>query len=145
MTFNPIRRSDRGEYNVVIENNHDIIPNDQRRVEARFSVVVSIPPVKPTHLNVNALSDRSATLSWSISSNNNDESADNQTITVYYHTSGMVAYKMVVGGEVRQVMLSLIPGVRYTTTVATENVDGVTVSENRTFQTLTGGRYSTHE
>lgn len=138
MVFNPIRRSDRGEYLVVIENSHGIIPSSQRRVEANFSVLVSIAPAQPTELNVNSISDKAATVSWSVSLNNEDESASNQTVTVYYanHT---VANQKVVGGGVRQQQLSLIPGEMYYTKVRAQNQDGIAVSQNYTFQTLTGG------
>lgn len=139
MIFNPIRRSDSGEYLVVIENSHGIIPSNQRRVEAHFTVMVSILPAEPAELNVHGISDKTATLSWSVTPNNNDESALNQTITVYYR-NGTVAYQRVVGGTVRQEQLVLIPGEMYFTTVMARNQDGYTVSQNWPFQTLTGGK-----
>ena len=138
MTFNPIRRSVRGNYLVVIENAHSIIPSNQRRVEVRFTIMVSILPAEPMRLNVNGISDQSATLSWSLVYNHTDASADNQTVAVYYW-NGTVAYHRVVEGEARETQLSLIPGERYYARVTAQNQDGITASQNHSFQTLSGG------
>lgn len=139
MTFNPIRRSHQGDYRVVINNSQSIIPMSQRVVEVRFPVVVSIPPAELTQLNVNGISDQSAILSWSLEYNHTDETADNQTVTVYY-VNGTVAYHRVVEGGARQHQLSLIPGEQYYAQVTARNQDGVTVSQNHSFQTLAGGK-----
>lgn len=141
MTFDPIRRRDRGEYVVVIENSHSIIPINQRRVEARFTVSVSILPAIPTPIRVSGITDKAATLSWSLILRNNDESADNQTVTVYL-LNGTMAYQRVVGGDIRQEQLSLIPAERYYAQVKAENEDGYVLSQNRSFQALIGGKRS---
>lgn len=138
MTFNPIRRSDGGEYNVVIENTHGIIPDNQRRTEVHFTVTVSILPARPTGLAVQRISDTTASLSWSIAPSSADQAADSQIITMHYD-NGSLAYSTEVGGGVTEFDLSLIPGKRYTTRVQTQNQDGSAVSEPFPFQALAGG------
>lgn len=124
---------------MVIENSHGIIPTNRRRVEVHFIVMVSILPAEPTELNVKEISDKTATLSWSVILNNTDESALNQTITVYYEND-TVADQRVVDGTVRQLQLFLIPGEQYHTRVVAYNQDGHTVSQNWSFQTMIGGK-----
>ena len=136
MTFDPIRRMHRGEYLVVVENSHGIIPTDQRRVEARFAVEVTILPARPTGLTIS-----SSTLSWIIALENEDEEPDNQTITVRYR-NGSLSRQSVVAGDVREQPLPLIPGEWYSVQVLAQNQDGSATSQKHSFQTSPGGTYA---
>lgn len=139
ITFNPIRRRNKGEYVVVIENTHDIIPVNQRRIEAHFTIDVSISPATPIIVNVNEISDQAATLLWLATPTDSDESADNQTITIQYE-NGSIAEDKTVGGDIRQLQLSLIPGESYLAQVQAQNQDGSATSMQYSFLTLTGGK-----
>ena len=146
MFFNPIRRRNKGEYVVVIENTHGIIPVNQRRIEAHFIVEVYILPAMPTMVNVNEISDQAATVSWLLDTltDSDDELADNQTITIQY-ANGSIAEEKTVGGDIRQSQLSLIPGERYLAQVQAQNQDGSATSMQHPFITLTGGKGDPHK
>lgn len=135
LIFEPIRRSHRGQYRVVIENTHGIIPPDRRFVEAYFMVNVSIPPATPTNLSAEQFSTR---LTWSLTNVTSDDSADNLTIKVSYK-NGSLAMNRQVNGDVRELQLSLIPGQSYLVEISAQNQDGIAVSEEYAFQTLPGG------
>ena len=140
MYFDPIRRSDKEEYVTVIENTHSIIPTNQVRVTAHFTVEVSILPATPMMLHVSDISNRAATLLWSYAPLSGDESADNQTIIVKY-TSGSIAEDLTVRGDIRQLQLSLFPGEAYLAQVVAQNEDGTSRSSHLSFLTLAGGNY----
>lgn len=135
ITFDPIRRSDKGEYHVVIENIHRIIPINQSRAEGRFTVNVTILPANLTRLNAEDITNHSATLTWSASPNHEDELADNYTITVNYMNKSLVH---VVGGEARHHPLTLVPGEMHYVKVEANNQDG-SVSSQHSFPALPGG------
>lgn len=143
LSFEPIRRSDGGEFRVVIENSHRIIPTNQRMAEARFTVKVLILPSTPTQLNARGISDQAATLSWTLDSITSDESPDNQTITIHYAANNTMAKQVAVPGERRDWLLHLVPGMNYRVRVVARNQDGIATSEQYQFQTLTGGRLFT--
>lgn len=140
LMFTSIGRRDKGEYRVVIENTHQIIPYELSRVETLFSVDVSIQPAQPTDLTTQDVTDTSATtLTWSLLTRTDDESADNQTISIRYNMNGSVAVQRVVEGTARQVPLSLLPGHQYTGQILAANQDGTSLSTNYTFWTSFGG------
>lgn len=102
-------------------------------------MTVSILPAIPTNLKVDGISDKAATLSWSLMLRNDDESADNQTVSLFF-MNGTMATQRVVGGDVRQHQLSLIPAKRYYAQVKAENADGSAFSQNLPFQAVIGGK-----
>ena len=136
LTFGSIGRRDKGEYRVVIENTHGIIPSEQRRVEAQFTVDVSILPATPINLSV--IADQSSTVIWSLRNMTVDESADYQNVTIY-STDGSVAAWCTVDGLARHAVFSLTPGQMYSVEVTAVNQDGKVTSEAYLFQTQPGG------
>jgi len=138
LTLDPIRRTDEGHYRVVIENNHPIIPADQRRVEVWFSIEVMIPPSRPL-VNVRSITNKSATVFWTFHNMSRDEAPDNLTITLH-HANGTLATQLVLADETRAHNFSLVPGQSYRVQVVAQNEDGVTRSEQYPFQTLPGGK-----
>ena len=139
MVFDPIGRSDRGEYRVVVENSHSIIPTNRRRAETHFTLCVTIQPATPVDLAVERITSDSATLTWSVTLNHEDQQADNQIIGVYY-ANGSVLSESVVGGDVRRQELTIVPGERYYTQVLALNQDGNTTSISHPFQSMPGGK-----
>lgn len=137
LSFSPIRRSDGGQYRVVIENTHSIIPHQLRTTVAHFRVVVSILPAIPT-LTVARTNSTSALLTWHFNNTTTDDLPDSQSVFVYY-VNDSVATQISLSGGVREIQLSLIPGIQYRAEVLAQNQDGNVTSERQTFMTRPGG------
>lgn len=139
ITFTSLRRSDKGQYRVVIENTHEIIPSHLRRTEANFTVDVSILPATPSRLTTTSETATSATLSWSLNTTTSDEQADNQTITLHSVEDDLIVMRQVVAGTSCQFELSsLIPLHHYRVNIVAVNQDGTARSDHHVFWTLAG-------
>lgn len=92
-------------------------------------------PAKPT-ISVSELFN---TVSWSLpQGNNEDERADYFTVSLNF-TNGTVAQELMSTGDVREVELSVVPGMSYVVAVTAHNQDGLTVSNVQEFTTPPGG------
>lgn len=134
VNFQPIRRSDAGNYRVVIENTHSFIQSSMRLIEISLTVDVTIPPARPMWLNFNHISRM---LTWTYHNITTDDSAQEQTVFVHYRNTIL---QTVLNGDVRQMKLAgLIPGESYAAQVAARNQDGLNTSHKIDFITLPGG------
>ena len=138
--LNPIRRSDKGEYHLVIENTHNIIPTSNRTTEARFIVDVRILPTTPTGLYAHSITDRSVNLTWSLPNLIFDNTPDNLTVVVRYTYNNSMTQRIQLESGTREVQLSLVPGMSYNAEVVAQNQDGTVVSQPFPFNTLNGGK-----
>ena len=136
LTFDPISRSNEGEYRVIIENSHPIIPSELRSVEIVFTVRVSILPATPEALTTRNISDQTALLTWTVPSTTTDDYPDYQIIEIT--GTGVMSHQ--VAEDIRTLQLELIPGQTYSVQVVTWNRDGNATSEPFNFQTLAGGK-----
>ena len=78
------------------------------------------------------------TVSWSLPQNNEDQRADNYTVSLNF-TNGTVAQERALNGDDSQTELSVVPGMGYVVAVIAHNVDGSTVSDVEEFITPPGG------
>lgn len=139
LIFNPIRRSNGGEYRVVMENSHEIIPSHLQTIDALFTVKVCIVPATPTGLSTRNVSDLRATLRWSLQSEHGDDAAEDQIIRLYNGDDSEAEYEERVGGDVRELNLPLIPAQQYRVQVVAYNQDGNTTSAAHEFRSRFGG------
>ena len=93
----------------------------------------------PSNILIENIGSTSAIAQWSLTNQNADDPPDNITVRLYY-SNGTLAAQYTLDGQETSLPLSLLPGMQYSLHMSAANVDGVSESEPKQFQTPDGGK-----
>ena len=102
----------------------------------------SVPPVKPTDLEVNSPLGTRAQITWSLANQIADEAADSLTLTLESPNDIPIFQEYTLPGSQTALDVDVVPGLQYIVRLSSHNVDGITFADPLTVDTPPMRKYA---
>lgn len=102
----------------------------------------TVLPTAPTNFQVQNTYSTAALFSWTLTNQNEDESADTLTLQLAYDNGTFFRNETFSGTETSKQVNNLIPGINYSALLLALNVDGSSTTDSIQLRTLVGSESS---